>query len=92
MEKYQVFTPPDYVEKLLDAIGYKDNLMGKLILENSCGDGNILVAIVQRYIDDIMSAVRAKLREDDILQMERTAEESGLRTIRVWEKEMKKDA
>ena len=52
MEKYQVFTPPDYVEKLLDAIGYKDNLMGKLILENSCGDGNILVAIVQRYIDD----------------------------------------
>ena len=46
----------------------------------------------ERYIDDIMSAVRAKLREDDILQMERTAEESGLRTIRVWEKEMKKDA
>ena len=51
-KKCQVFTPENYVKKLLDSIGYTKNLQGKKILENSCGDGNILVAIVQRYIDD----------------------------------------
>ncbi len=50
--KCQVFTPLDYVEKLLDTVGYTSNLYGKRILENSCGDGNILVAIVKRYIAD----------------------------------------
>lgn len=51
-KKCQVFTPADYVEELLDSVGYTENLYGKRILENSCGDGNILVAVVQRYIDD----------------------------------------
>jgi Type I restriction-modification system methyltransferase subunit len=51
-KKCQVFTPADYVEELLDSVGYLDDLYGKKILENSCGDGNILVAVVQRYIDD----------------------------------------
>lgn len=51
-KKCQVFTPADYVEELLDSIGYTDNLYGKKIIENSCGDGNILVGIVQRYIKD----------------------------------------
>lgn len=51
-KKCQVFTPADYVEELLDSVGYTENLYGKKILENSCGDGNILVAVVQRYIDD----------------------------------------
>lgn len=51
-KKCQVFTPADYVKELLDSVGYTKNLYGKKILENSCGDGNILVAIVQRYIDD----------------------------------------
>lgn len=50
--KCQVFTPPNYVEKLLDGVGYDKNLIGKRILENSCGDGNILVEVVQRYIAD----------------------------------------
>lgn len=50
--KSQVFTPANYVEELLDSVDYKANLHGKKVLENSCGDGNILVAIVQRYIDD----------------------------------------
>ena len=50
--KCQVFTPNDYVEELLDSIGYTKNLYGKKILENSCGDGNILVVIVRRYIND----------------------------------------
>ena len=51
-KKCQVFTPDDYVKELLDSVGYTENLYGKKILENSCGDGNILVAVVQRYIDD----------------------------------------
>lgn len=51
-KKCQVFTPADYVEELLDNVGYTENLYGKRILENSCGDGNILAIVVQRYIDD----------------------------------------
>ena len=51
-KKCQVFTPSDYVEKLLDNVGYKHDLYGKKIMENSCGDGNILSSIVGRYIDD----------------------------------------
>lgn len=51
-KKCQVFTPSDYVKELLDNVGYVENLYGKKIMENSCGDGNILAAVVQRYIDD----------------------------------------
>lgn len=51
-KKCQVFTPENYVIELLDSVGYTHNLYGKKILENSCGDGNILVEVVQRYIDD----------------------------------------
>ena len=51
-KKCQVFTPNGYVKKLLDSVGYIENLYEKNILENSCGDGNILVEIAERYIDD----------------------------------------
>lgn len=48
----QVFTPKAYVEKMLDAVGYYGNLiLDKYILENSCGEGNILVEVVKRYIE-----------------------------------------
>lgn len=50
--KCQVFTPSDYVQKLLDSVGYIKDLYGKKVLENSCGDGNILVEVVHRYISD----------------------------------------
>ncbi len=53
-KKCQIFTPENYVRELLDSIGYIQHLYGKRILENSCGDGNVLVAIVQRYIDDCL--------------------------------------
>lgn len=39
-------------KKLLDCIQYCENIYDKNILENSCGDGNILAVIVERYIDD----------------------------------------
>lgn len=48
----QIFTPDKYVEEMLNRIGYVKNLVGKTILENSCGQGNILVPIVKRYIKD----------------------------------------
>ena len=54
-KKCQVFTPENYVRELLDSVGYTEHLYGKKILENSCGDGNILVAVVQRYIDDCVA-------------------------------------
>lgn len=63
-KKCQVFTPENYVRELLDSVGYTHDLYGKRILENSCGDGNILVAVVQRYINDCrehgMSRTRIK--------------------------------
>lgn len=51
-KKCQIFTPSDYVKELLDNVGYTENLYGKKIMENSCGDGHILGIVVQRYIDD----------------------------------------
>lgn len=54
-KKCQVFTPENYVRELLDSVGYTEHLYGRIILENSCGDGNILVAVVQRYIDDCVA-------------------------------------
>lgn len=50
--KCQIFTPKENVVQLLDWVGYKKNLYGKKIIENSCGDGQILIEIVHRYIKD----------------------------------------
>lgn len=50
-EKCQIFTPADIVSKMLDVANYKDNLYGKKVLENSCGNGEFLAQIVQRYIE-----------------------------------------
>lgn len=50
--KCQVQTPKKYVIEMLDYVGYKDHLYGKRVLENSCGEGNILCEIVERYIQD----------------------------------------
>ena len=49
----QIPTPGRYVKQMLDYIGYKYNLRGQKVLENSCGEGNILVEIVKRYIADL---------------------------------------
>ena len=52
VNKCQIFTPENYVKELLDSVGYYKNIVNKTILENSCGDGNILVEIVIRYIEE----------------------------------------
>ena len=53
MQKHcQIPTPIEYVRTMLDLAGYTENLYGKTILENSCGEGRVLTEIVRRYIDD----------------------------------------
>jgi len=50
--KCQVQTPKKYVIEMLDYVGYREHLYGKRVLENSCGEGNLLCEIVKRYIRD----------------------------------------
>lgn len=50
----QVFTPSKNVKELLDWCDYKENLYGKKVMENSCGDGHILQEVVKRYIEDCL--------------------------------------
>ncbi len=49
-DKCQKFTPPEMVKIMLNLAGYTTNLIGCHILENSFGSGNILKAIVKKYI------------------------------------------
>lgn len=53
--KCQKFTPKILVNTMLDLMDYSTNLMGKTILENSFGSGNILKEIVIRYIESAIS-------------------------------------
>lgn len=46
----KVYTPTHIVTKILDLVGYSDmNIVGKNIIDNSCGDGRFLKEIVKRY-------------------------------------------
>ncbi|ERN51635.1 Eco57I restriction-modification methylase domain-containing protein [Alkalihalophilus marmarensis] len=49
--KHQIFTPAAIVNEMLDKINYSANLYGKKVLEGSCGNGSILVPLVERYIE-----------------------------------------
>lgn len=53
-ENCKIYTPDTWVSILLDKVGYVADLYGKRILENSCGTGNILRRIVERYILDAL--------------------------------------
>lgn len=50
-KKCQKFTPEHIVNTMLDLADYKENLVGKTVLESAFGSGNILKAIVIRYIE-----------------------------------------
>lgn len=52
LKKCQIFTPPKIVSFMLDSIGYKKNIFGKKIIDNSCGNGSFLVEILQRFLQD----------------------------------------
>lgn len=46
----QVFTPDRLVEEMLDYMGYSgQEILGKHVIDNSCGDGAFLKAVVRRY-------------------------------------------
>ena len=62
-ENCKVYTPREYVDEVLNAIEYSDNLFGKSVLENSCGIGDILCTIVERYI---ATSINAGMDHDDI--------------------------
>lgn len=62
-EKCQKFTPVSMVDTMLDLAGYKTNLLGQRVLENSFGTGNILKTVVERYIK---SCVNEKIQAEII--------------------------
>lgn len=62
-EKCQKFTPKSLVETMLDIVNYRTDIMGKTILENSFGTGNILKAIIVRYIE---SAIKEGYEKNEI--------------------------
>jgi len=55
-DRCQQFTSSDIANSMLDMVDYKRNLYGKRVLENSCGEGNILCLVVERYIKDAMES------------------------------------
>lgn len=66
----KVFTPLDVANQMLDLVGFTGNVYGKKIAENSCGEGNILCAIVARYIDSLKGQSAEYIRqglENDII-------------------------
>lgn len=50
-KKCQIFTPDEIVDKMLALAKFEDNLYEKRMLENSCGNGQILTKIVCKYIE-----------------------------------------
>ncbi len=50
----QQFTAKGIASEMLDFLGYSHDIYGKKILENSCGEGNILCLAVERYIQDAL--------------------------------------
>jgi len=61
----QVFTPTENVKELLDWCEYREDLYGKKIMENSCGDGHILQEVVKRYIEDCLKNKFSKYKIKD---------------------------
>ncbi len=47
----QVYTPKYIVDNILDTVGYNsNNILEKHIIDNSCGNGAFLIAIITRYV------------------------------------------
>lgn len=55
IESCQVFTPENKVKEVLDDLGYKGDVLGQKVLENSFGDGAFLIEIVRRYLKYCLS-------------------------------------
>lgn len=53
--KYQIFTPEQTVDEMLQLLRLPSVLWGKSFLENSCGDGRFLVKFVALYVHSCMA-------------------------------------
>ncbi len=65
----QQFTSEEIANEMLDFLGYQQNLYGRTLLENSCGEGNILCLAVERYIRDAFA--QGYQSDDIVLGLER---------------------
>lgn len=55
MNNCKVFTPQDVANQMLDLAHYQRDLYGKKVLESACGEGDLLLYIVDRYIVDCLN-------------------------------------
>jgi len=63
----QTFTPLHIVDQMLDLISYNNSdILNKIILEPSCGDGAFLLRIVERII---LQAQNNNYKEEDIVKI-----------------------
>ncbi len=63
LKKCQIFTPKKTVAYMLDQIGYTEQVFGKRIVDNSCGNGPILIEVVKRFIAD---GIKHRIKCDQI--------------------------
>lgn len=84
----QIPTPETYVDQMLDYVGYSGNLYGKKVLENSCGEGNILLKIVMRYIESAKRQERTSSEIKEGLQRDIVAYEIDARCIEICKKRL----
>ncbi len=67
--KGQVYTPDNIVRLMLDFVNYKgDEILGKHIIDNSCGNGAFLSRIVERYCEEALKNKYDKRRLKSELQ------------------------
>ena len=51
----KVYTPKQVVTTILDLVGYNGaHIIGKNIIDNSCGDGQFLIEIAKRYCEECL--------------------------------------
>ena len=58
----QIFTPKETVRYMLDLIEYKNDIFGKKIIDNACGNGNFLLEITERFISDALETNKSLKR------------------------------
>ena len=61
--KGRVYTPAHIVSNILDLSGYRgETILGKHVIDNSCGDGAFLAEIVRRYCEEAALAHYSRKR------------------------------
>ena len=51
----RIYTPEFIVKNILDLANYKNDILEKNIIDNSCGDGAFLEEVVNRYCESFLS-------------------------------------